>query len=124
MNTAKINFSRKHFLILVGSNLIVLLPFVGWMTYSPLLSPDYLMNTQPVVSFSIFFRSFLFGFGACVAATLLVGFPTLYGLEKATSVKGYVFEILLWVAVWSFIVAVFSGCIFGSTALIWLLACV
>lgn len=107
MRKLKIVLSKVQLPALILANLIVLIPFVGWMTIAALLPPDYLMSIPRVVSVSFFLKMLFLGLACCVAGNLLIGLPTLYRLESKIDqgIWGYLSEIMIWVLAWSSVLA-------------------
>ena len=111
---------RNPFIAFVFSNLLVLVHFVGWMSFSSILSPDY-MATQKTLSFPLFINSLLFGLACSFVINIFIGLPALNRLKenKKSSLESYVREIALWIGIWcggiGLLVAVFGMPVFLFT---------
>lgn len=122
MKAPKLILSKRSAFFLLVANLIVLLPFVGWMSISPLLPPDYyLMSVPRTLSFTLVLGSVAMGLGASIIATVLIGIPSLYLLSKAehSGPGRYMREISLWVLIWSLVAGLLFGLWGGGMVAIW-----
>jgi hypothetical protein len=87
LSTLKIMCRKKSLVGLLIANLVVFVPFVFWMSISPLLPPDHLMSIPRVLSYELLFRSLSFGFLLCFVGSLFIGIPTIYHLTLNEEIK-------------------------------------
>jgi hypothetical protein len=115
---------RNPSIVFIFSNLVVLIPFVGWLSVSPLLPPDEYMNAPRDLTFSLFMNSLIFGLTCSVIVNCLIGLPALNRLRETgkDSLKAYAQEIALWVGGWccgiGILVSIFSAPTFIFTGAI------